>query len=56
MGRGQAIISLDGCFYVMLFFNRASITRVFYLGYGWNSFLFMYRYRGYGCCGTVSSL
>jgi hypothetical protein len=53
MGWGQITISLDGCVHVVRFFNRASINRFFfYLGYGRVSFLSMYRYRGYPCCGT----
>ena len=53
MGWGQITISLDGCVHVVRFFNRASINRFFYLGYGWVSFLSMYRYCGYPCCGTL---
>lgn len=53
MGWGQITISLDGCDHVVRFFNRAGINRFFYLGYGWVSFLSMYRYCGYPCCGTL---
>jgi hypothetical protein len=54
MGREQATISLDGCVLVVRFFNRAIITRFYYyLGYSWVSFLSMYRYCVYPCCGTL---
>ena len=53
MGWGQATIPLDGCVYVVRFFNWASITRFFYYGYGWVSFLSMYRYCGHPCCGNL---
>ncbi len=48
MGWGEITISLGGCVHAVRFFNRASIDRFFLnLGYGWVSFLSMYRYCGY---------